>query len=98
MSVVLSLSVQQAALKKQDSSIVDLQSKLEKVSAARRETDNKLAKLRADMDQELARLPGKLEEKTVESLKQSLELVKKDCGLQSTREELGKARRLAKDA
>ena len=90
-SVIQSLSVQQAPLKKKDSIIADLQSKL-KVSAGRRETDKDITKLHADVDHELARLRGELEEKTVESLKHSLELVQKDSELQSTWEKLGKAR------
>ena len=44
MSVVQSLGVQQAAPREKDLVITDLQSKLE-LSAARREADEKLAKL-----------------------------------------------------
>ena len=45
MSIIQSLGVQQAALRKKDLAIADLWSKLEESSAARRETDEKLVKL-----------------------------------------------------
>ena len=54
MSVVQSLSVQQAALRENDLAIADPQSKLEESSTMRRETAEKLAKLQLDLDQELA--------------------------------------------
>ena len=52
-------------MKEKDSSIDGLQSKLEEVSAARKETDKELAKLRAYMDQELARVQGEFEDRRV---------------------------------
>jgi len=60
--------------------------------------DQELANLWAGMDQELPQLRRELEEKTVELLKQSLEFVQKDSELQSTWEELDKARRLVERA
>jgi len=57
-SVVQSLSVQQAALREKDLAIADPQSKLEESSTMRRETAEKLAKLQLDLDQELAILRG----------------------------------------
>jgi len=63
LSVVQSLSFQHDALKESDSSIADLQNRLEEVSAAKRESDEGLAKLQAIMDRELAQLQGELEGK-----------------------------------
>ena len=72
------MGVHQVALREKDLAIVDLRSKLEE-SSATRETDEKLTKLQANLDQELvilqgrekelARLQEELEEKTVESLR-----------------------------
>ena len=56
--VVQSSSVQQVALK-ENLAIADLQSKLDVSSAAKRESDEKLAKLQADMDQELDAFRGR---------------------------------------
>ena len=73
------MSFQQDALKGKSSIIVDLQSRLEE-SAARKESDEEMAKLRAVLDQELVWLQGKLE-KTAESSKQLLELEQKNSQL-----------------
>ena len=53
MSIVQSLGVQQAALREKELAIADLWSELEESFMARRETDEKLAKVQGDLDQEL---------------------------------------------
>ena len=52
--VVQSLGCQQVTLREKDLAITDFQKKLEESSAARREADEKLAKLQADLDLKLA--------------------------------------------
>lgn len=74
MSVIQSLSFNQNALRDKDLKIADLHSKLEGESVARKVSDEELAKHWAGTDQELT---TKLEEKTAELLKLSLELAQK---------------------